>query len=104
MSDPRSEFNYGYLSKCQPTTDGANFCRVRYHLSTYVKIHLSPSAATSIADLEVVELCLEGLDRAVSQLEILVQAVAFRDQLNPDASAYSPRINKLGHPRVVPIA
>jgi hypothetical protein len=40
----------------------------------------------------------------VSQLEILVQAVAFRDQLNPDASAYSPRINKLGHPRVVPIA
>jgi hypothetical protein len=57
-----------------------------------VKIHLSPSAATSIADLEVVELCLEGLDRAVSQFEVLVQAIALRDQLRPDASAFNPSI------------
>jgi hypothetical protein len=62
-----------------------------------VKIHLSPPAATSIADLEVVELCLEGLDRAVSQLEVLVQAIALRDQLRADASAFNPRIRWVTH-------
>jgi hypothetical protein len=96
MSDP-AELNYGYLSKCHPTTNEANFCRVRRHLSRYVKVHLSPSAATSIADLEVVELCLERLDRAVSQLEVLVQAIALRDQLRPDASAFNPRIRWVTH-------
>ena len=94
---PRSELNYGYLLKCHPTTDGANFWRVPRRLSRYMKIHLSPSAATSIADLKVVELCLEGLDRAVSQLEVLVQAIALRDQLCPDASDFNPRIRWVTH-------
>ena len=102
MSDPGQ--NELWVSiKVPPTTDGANFCRVRYHLSTLLKIHLSPSAATPIADLKVVELCLESLDRAVSQLEVLVQAIAFRDQLDPNASAFSPSV-ELCHLRVVPIA
>ena len=55
-------------------------------------IRLSPSAATSVADLEIVELCFEGLDRAVGQLEILVQAIALRDQLCPDTSALRSHI------------
>ena len=62
-----------------------------------MKIHLSPSAATSIAHLEVVQLCLEGLDRAVSQLEVLVQAIALRNQLRPDASASNPRMRWVTH-------
>ena len=89
---PWSELNYGYLSNCHPTTNGPNFWSVRRHLSRYMKIHLSPSTATPITDLKVVELCLEGLDRAVSQLEVLVQAIALRDQLRPNASAFNPRI------------
>ncbi len=98
MSDAASELNYGYLSKCHPTPDGANFCRARRHLSRYIYIiHLSPSAATPIADLEVVELCFERLDRAVSQFEVLVQAIALRDQLNPGASAFNSRIRWVTH-------
>ena len=62
-----------------------------------MKIHLSSSTATSIADLKVVELCLEGLDRAVSQLEVLVQAIALRDQLRPDASAFHPHMGWVTH-------
>ena len=66
--------------------------------------HLSPSTATSIANLKIVELCLEGLDRTVSQLEIFVQAIALRDQLHPNLLACSPPTYRLGRSHVAPIA
>ena len=41
----------------------------------------SPPASATVADLQVVELGLEGLDRAVRGLEVLVEAVALGDEL-----------------------
>ena len=48
---------------------------------------LPPARATAVADLEVVELGLERLDRAVSLFEILVETVALGDELNKQVSA-----------------
>ena len=44
--------------------------------------HSSPPAgAAAVADLKVVELGLERLDRAVGHLEVLVETIAFRNKL-----------------------
>ena len=40
-----------------------------------------PAGATTVANLQSVKLGLELLDRAVSDLEIFVEAVALRDKL-----------------------
>ncbi len=41
-----------------------------------------PAGATAVANLQVVELRLERLDRAVGHLEVLVEPVALRDELH----------------------
>ena len=40
-----------------------------------------PAGATAVTDLEVVELGLERLDRAVGHLEVLVETIALRNEL-----------------------
>lgn len=47
-------------------------------------MYLAPLGTTAIADLEVVKLSLELLDGTVSGLEVLVEAVAFGDELLSD--------------------
>lgn len=54
-------------------------------------MHSSPTTATSIPNLKVVKFCLESLDRAVRQLQVLVQAIALRYQLHRRSLATSLR-------------
>lgn len=44
-------------------------------------LYLSPSSASTVPDLQVVELGLECLDGTVGQLEVLVEAVALLNKL-----------------------
>ena len=45
-------------------------------------VRLPPARAPAVADLQAVELGLERLDRAVRELEVLIEAVALLDKLH----------------------
>ena len=57
--------------------------------------HTSPPAgAATVADLQVVELGLERLDRAVRHLEVLVETVALGDELRSSSVSHITRAGR----------
>jgi hypothetical protein len=76
----------GIYSKYRPTGWNSFCVAPRTIQDDKMETHSSPSTATSIADLKVVEFCLERFDSAVRQLEILVETIALRDQLHSNVN------------------
>ena len=73
--------------------------------SSKCSTRLPPARAPTVADLQAVELGLEGLDSAVRELEIFVESVALLDELN-GVSVYPSlyAVDRKNHVRAAPTA